>query len=72
MPSRKSDEPPISVADAGRRGGRATAAKHGTAHFKKIGSLGGSKARILVQQGRAQEQADEEIVAAVNPKDDDA
>lgn len=34
---------PMTTAEAGRRGGQAVKAKHGTAYFRQIGQMGGQK-----------------------------
>ena len=42
----------MTVADAGRMGGRKTAETHGPEFYSEIGSKGGQKIRRLVQEGR--------------------
>ena len=37
------DKKPVTVAEAGRLGGRKTASTHGKEHYKRIGSKGGCK-----------------------------
>ena len=36
------EQEPISTREAGRRGGRKTAERHGKAHFSRAGKLGGA------------------------------
>lgn len=47
------EKEPMTVAEAGRRGGKATAEKHGSEFYQKIGSLGGQKVRDLIRAGKA-------------------
>lgn len=42
--------------EAGRRGGLRTSARHGRAHYRKIGSKGGQKLRQLVETGKKLER----------------
>ena len=43
------------VQEAGRRGGRATAERHGTDHYKRIGELGGRRVQDLIKLGKQAE-----------------
>ena len=45
----------MTVADAGRMGGRKTAETHGPEVYSEIGSKGGQKIRRLVREGRQRE-----------------
>lgn len=49
---------PLTVREAGRLGGKATAAKHGLEFFAEIGRKGGQRVRELLAQGRAAEAQD--------------
>jgi general stress protein YciG len=40
------------MSQAGRKGGEATARRHGPAHFKQLGRLGGARTRELIARGR--------------------
>lgn len=42
----------LSVSEAGRKGGRATAERYGSEHYERIGRLGGSRVRQLIERGR--------------------
>jgi general stress protein YciG len=46
---------PMTVAEAGRRGGNATKAKHGPDHYKQIGHLGGQKLREMIERAKRTE-----------------
>ena len=45
----------MTVAEAGRMGGRKTSETHGPEFYSEIGSKGGQKARRLIQEGRQHE-----------------
>ena len=47
---------PISVADAGRKGGRTTLKRHGPEFYSKIGRKGGRKLKTLITRGRQAEK----------------
>ena len=48
-------EQPISVQDAGRKGGRKTADTYGSKHYQTIGKKGGDRTSELVRLGREAE-----------------
>lgn len=43
---------PMTVREAGRKGGQQTARRHGRQHYERIGKLGGAEVRRLVQAGK--------------------
>ena len=50
----------MTVTEAGRMGGERTAAKYGPEHYERIGRMGGSKVKRLVEQGREAEREESE------------
>ena len=50
--------PPMTVREAGRRGGRKNAERHGPEHFAAIGRKGGSRVRELIEKAKAAEAAE--------------
>lgn len=46
------DERPMTVREAGRRGGEATSGKYGKGFYETIGKKGGQRVRELVEQGK--------------------
>ena len=46
----------MTVAEAGRRGGKRTSATHGSEFYSEIGSKGGQKVRKLIREGRRREK----------------
>jgi general stress protein YciG len=57
---KSTDKEPMSVNEAGRRGGEATAETHGHEFYEKIGHMGGEKGgqreRELVEKGHEAEE----------------
>ncbi len=47
-----SEKPPITVAEAGRRGGRRTAERHGHEFYESIGRKGGQRVKELIEAGK--------------------
>ncbi len=45
----------LSVREAGKKGGDVTAARHGRAHYQRIGVLGGARLRLLLEAGKEAE-----------------
>lgn len=45
-------ERPMTVREAGRRGGEATSGKYGRGFYEEIGKKGGQRVRELVEQGK--------------------
>ena len=45
-------ERPMTVREAGRRGGEATSGKYGRGFYETIGKKGGQRVRELVEQGK--------------------
>jgi general stress protein YciG len=45
-------ERPMTVREAGRRGGEATSGKYGRGFYEAIGKKGGQRVRELVKQGK--------------------
>jgi general stress protein YciG len=45
-------ERPMTVREAGRRGGEATSVKYGREFYEAIGKKGGQRVRELVEQGK--------------------
>ena len=43
----------MTVIEAGRLGGLKTMAKHGRAHYERIGKRGGQKVKELIERGKA-------------------
>jgi general stress protein YciG len=43
---------PMTVREAGRRGGEATSGKYGRTFYEEIGRKGGQRVRELVEQGK--------------------
>ena len=46
----------MTVAEAGRLGGRKTSETHGSEFYSEIGSKGGQKVRKLVKEGKEHEE----------------
>jgi uncharacterized protein len=46
----------MSVRDAGRKGGEATAQRHGPQFYQEIGKKGGQKVKELIEQGKRSEE----------------
>lgn len=46
----------MTVAEAGRMGGKKTAQTHGSEFYSEIGSKGGQKVRRLIQEGKEHEE----------------
>lgn len=44
--------------EAGRKGGETTRSRFGTEHYQKIGSMGGSKVRRMLERARQLEAED--------------
>ena len=42
----------MTVNEAGRKGGKVTAERHGTKFFQEIGQKGGAKIRELIKEGK--------------------
>ena len=51
---------PLTVREAGRKGGAATAERHGRAHYQAIGKKGGQRIKELIERARAVEQQSED------------
>ena len=51
---------PLTVREAGRKGGSMTAARHGAGFFQAIGRKGGSRVRELIARARAVEEREVE------------
>lgn len=51
---------PMTVAEAGRRGGRTTAERHGPGHYEEIGRKGGQRVRELIAKGKAAAEAEDQ------------
>lgn len=49
---------PLTVREAGRKGGTTTAQRHGREHYERIGALGGQRVRELVDRAKAQERSE--------------
>lgn len=47
---------PLTVREAGRKGGAATAERHGHDHYRAIGKKGGQRVKELIERARADEQ----------------
>ena len=47
----------MTVAEAGRMGGKRTAETHGPEFYSEIGSKGGQKVRKLVEEGKVREDS---------------
>ncbi len=45
----------MTVAEAGRKGGDATASTHGSEFYQEIGHKGGQRVRELIERGKSQE-----------------
>ena len=46
----------MSVREAGRKGGEATAQRHGPQFYEEIGRKGGQKVKQLIEQGKRAQQ----------------
>ena len=53
--SEKTDKP-MTVAEAGRRGGMKTKERYGSEYYSEIGRLGGYRVKELVAEAKAAEQ----------------
>lgn len=54
------EKEPMTVSEAGRRGGKATAAKHGSEFYERIGRMGGQRVRQLIEAGKQAVKEEEE------------
>lgn len=50
--TKREAERPMTVREAGRRGGEATSGKYGREFYETIGKKGGQRVRELVEQGK--------------------
>lgn len=50
---------PGGMAEIGRRGGEATKARHGLEHYRAIAPEGGEATRLLIERGKALEEAED-------------
>ena len=50
--TQKSQKASMTVSEAGRKGGRVTAERHGHEFYEEIGKKGGQKVRELIALGR--------------------
>lgn len=48
----------MGVREAARKGGKTTAERHGSEHYRAIGRRGGQRVKALVEQGRRAEERD--------------
>jgi uncharacterized protein len=46
----------MTVQEAGRIGGEKTSATHGRRFYSEIGSKGGQRVRLLIEEGKAREE----------------
>jgi len=59
--SNKQTEPaaekrPLTVREAGRKGGAVTASRHGVDHYRAIGKKGGQRVKELIRKAREEEE----------------
>jgi len=47
---------PLTVREAGRKGGETTAERHGHAHYQAIGKKGGQRVKELIERARATDE----------------
>ena len=50
--SKTVQKPSMTVSEAGRKGGKVTAQRHGPKFYEEIGRKGGQKVRELIELGR--------------------
>lgn len=58
MSERETERGKLTVREAGRRGGQATAERHGAAFYERIGRKGGQRVKDLLDRGREAEKED--------------